>query len=216
MRKGTEASRRADNALIGAFALVFLLELCYVVPNVYVRPADASVAVVHTAEAVALAGVETATSAGLAAVTPALTRAAIEGVDVEKGCLALAVYYEARGEPRDGQRAVAEVVRNRTKTRNFPKTICGVVLQGMKDPICQFSFACNGAMKPKRDFAAWQRAVRVAEYMLDGPGRGQNFTQGAVYFHADYVAPSWAATKVRTLEVGKHIFYREAPRTREG
>ena len=216
MKTGTEALRRADRALIGAFAIVFLLELCYVVPNVYVRPADASVAVVHTTEAVAMAGLETATSAGLSGIAPALTKAALAGLDVQEGCLALAVYYEARGESRDGQRAVAEVVLHRTKAGYFPETICGVVLQGMRDPICQFSFTCNGAMRPKRDWTAWTKAVRVAEYMLDGPGKGQNATLGAVYFHADYVAPYWAMTKVLTARFGRHIFYREAPRLREG
>lgn len=216
MRTGTEALRRADRALCGAFAIVLALELCYIVPNIYIRPADAAVVVVQP-RVIAEADVNSATGSGFGGIASALTQAAVESLDTEQGCLALAVYHEARGESRDGQRAVAEVVLHRTKAGYFPKSVCGVVLQGMQLRTgCQFSFTCNGAMKSRRDWAAWARAVRVAEYMMDGPGKGQNYTQGAVYFHADYVDPVWAASKERTIEIGRHIFYREAPRVREG
>jgi hypothetical protein len=42
-------------------------------------------------------------------------------------CLAENIYFEARGEPLDGQYAVAEVTLNRTRSDNFPHTVCGVV-----------------------------------------------------------------------------------------
>src|SRR5271167_713382 len=42
-------------------------------------------------------------------------------------CLAENVYFEARGEPLEGQYAVAEVTLNRTWAQNFPHTICEVV-----------------------------------------------------------------------------------------
>jgi spore germination cell wall hydrolase CwlJ-like protein len=35
-----------------------------------------------------------------------------------------------------------------------------------------------------------------------------DITDGATHYHADYVKPSWAKTKVRTTEIGDHIFYR--------
>jgi len=50
-------------------------------------------------------------------------------------CLSLALYHEARGEPLNGQRAVAEVIMNRVESDRFPDTICGVVMQPN-----QFSF----------------------------------------------------------------------------
>jgi spore germination cell wall hydrolase CwlJ-like protein len=39
-------------------------------------------------------------------------------------CLTQAVYYEARGEGRDGMKAVAQVVLNRARHPAFPKTVC--------------------------------------------------------------------------------------------
>ena len=43
-------------------------------------------------------------------------------------CLAQAIYYEARSESEDGQRAVAQVVLNRVRHPAYPATVCGVVL----------------------------------------------------------------------------------------
>ena len=42
-------------------------------------------------------------------------------------CLALNIYHEARGEPIEGQRAVASVTLNRTLDPRWPSTVCGVV-----------------------------------------------------------------------------------------
>jgi spore germination cell wall hydrolase CwlJ-like protein len=65
-------------------------------------------------------------------------------------CLTQAVYYESRGESRNGQQAVAQVILNRVRHPSFPKSICGVVFQGAKDGGCQFSFACDGPNKWRR------------------------------------------------------------------
>lgn len=46
------------------------------------------------------------------------------------GCLTSAIYYEAAGEPTEGQLAVARVVLNRVRHPAFPKSVCGVVFQG--------------------------------------------------------------------------------------
>ena len=50
-------------------------------------------------------------------------------------CLALNVYFEARGEPLDGQYAVAEVTMNRVASGRYPSTVCGVVYQKGWDPL---------------------------------------------------------------------------------
>src|SRR5690606_21735492 len=73
-------------------------------------------------------------------------------------CLTQAVYYEARGEGRDGMRAVAQVVLNRVRHPAFPKSVCGVVFQGAgRRTGCQFSFTCNGSMRGRVNRAAWNR-----------------------------------------------------------
>ncbi len=125
-------------------------------------------------------------------------------------CLAEAVYYEARGESIDGQRAVAEVVLRRTRDHRFPNSVCGVVYQGShKRNACQFSFACDGIARGRRDRVAWKRAVEVAHYETVGEGRLVDSTAGAQYFHTTQVNPPWASRFIRTTRIGRHIFYRQ-------
>ena len=129
--------------------------------------------------------------------------------DGELTCLAEAVYYEARGETVEGQRAVAEVVTRRAKDARYPNTICGVVYQDAhRARSCQFSFACDGAKDRRRETGAWRRAMDVARYELVGPGRENDLTNGATHFHTLAVTPSWSKRFVRTVKIGGHIFYR--------
>ncbi|WP_294272464.1 cell wall hydrolase, partial [uncultured Sphingomonas sp.] len=118
-----------------------------------------------------------------------------------------AIYYEARSEPVDGQRAVAQVVLNRVRDRAFPKSICGVVYQGSgRSTGCQFSFTCDGSMLQPRDPAAWARAAAVAQGALAGLVYAP--VGAATFYHANYVLPWWASSLSRIGSVGTHIFYR--------
>jgi len=122
-------------------------------------------------------------------------------------CLTAAVYYEARSEPLDGQRAVAQVVLNRVRDRAFPHSICGVVFQGStRRTGCQFSFTCDGSMAHRREPFAWARARAVAEAALAGSVYAP--VGGATFYHADSILPWWASSLTRIGSVGAHIFYR--------
>ena len=115
-------------------------------------------------------------------------------------CLASAVYFESRGEPLDGQLAVAEVILNRVKSGRFRSTICDVVKQPS-----QFSFVRRGVIpQPKRETAAWERAVAIAHIALNDLAdvTGEN----SLFFHATYVNPGWG--RPRIAKIGNHIFYR--------
>jgi len=121
-------------------------------------------------------------------------------------CLASAIYYEAATEPDEGQRAVAQVVLNRVRHREWPQTICGVVYQGSSLPGCQFSFACDGAMARGPMLAAWIRARRVAERALAGEVYAP--VGSATFYHTTKVAPTWGRRMTPVAVVGAHIFYR--------
>lgn len=130
-------------------------------------------------------------------------------------CLTQAVYYEARGEGRDGMKAVAQVVLNRARHPAFPKTVCGVVFQGSgRGTGCQFSFTCNGAMRGAVNRAAWNRARDVASTALSG----QVFAAvgNATHFHTTAVSPGWRNSLVRVNQVGDHLFYRFGGRNGSG
>jgi spore germination cell wall hydrolase CwlJ-like protein len=134
----------------------------------------------------------------------------VEG-DAEWRCLAEAIYYESRGEPLDGQIAVAEVVLNRVDSRRYPNSICGVVHQGIeRGRSCQFSYACDGRPERMADTGPRIRAEKLAAIML--AGRPRTVTDGATHFHARYVRPDWASRFVRTAAIGQHLFYRQGSR----
>ena len=125
------------------------------------------------------------------------------------GCLAEALYFEARGESVTGQFAVAEVILNRVDSRRYPGSICGVVRQGTgRRHACQFSFYCDGRAEVIRDRRAYERVAKVAQIMLNGGPR--NLTDGATHYHTRAVAPSWSRVFPRTATIGQHHFYREA------
>ncbi|MET1110815.1 MAG: cell wall hydrolase [Allosphingosinicella sp.] len=120
--------------------------------------------------------------------------------DAQHECLAGAVYFEAKGEPLNGQLSVAEVILNRARSGRFPASACGVVKQRG-----QFSFIRGGRFPAiARASLAWKRAVAIAHIavqdLADGPA------PKALFFHAKRVSPRWRLTRVAA--VGNHIFYR--------
>jgi hypothetical protein len=123
-------------------------------------------------------------------------------LDEQGNCLATAVYFEARGESLEGQLAVARVVMNRAASGRYPPDWCGVV----KQP-AQFSFVRHGEF-PWIDTgsAAWARAQGVARLAIANvvPSVGTD----VLWYHANYVAPSWGRRLNMVEKIGAHIFYR--------
>lgn len=122
-------------------------------------------------------------------------------------CLSTAIAYEAGFESVEGQQAVAEVILNRLRNPNFPKTVCGVVFAGSERRTgCQFSFTCDGSLRRQLPDSVLARTRSVAKAALEGinPMRAP----GATHYHADYVSPYWAPSLVRVMKIGAHIFYR--------
>jgi hypothetical protein len=122
-------------------------------------------------------------------------------------CLTQAVYYEARGESENGQRAVAQVVLNRVRHPAYANSVCGVVYQGSERSTgCQFSFTCDGSMNAAIEPYAWERARRIAAAALAGSVyRPVGF---ATNYHTTAISPYWAPSLVPQIVVGAHIFYR--------
>jgi spore germination cell wall hydrolase CwlJ-like protein len=122
-------------------------------------------------------------------------------------CLTTAIYYEARSESDDGERAVAQVVLNRVRHPAFPKSVCGVVYQGSNRTTgCQFSFTCDGSLARGREPAAWDRAARIAADALSGYVFAPVGT--ATHFHTTAIHPWWADSMAKAVTIGAHIFYR--------
>jgi len=149
-----------------------------------------------------------ATTAPVIAAQPFVLRArSVAERDRAIRCLAAAVYYESALEPIDGQRAVAQVVLNRVRDLNYPKSVCGVVWQGWERWTgCQFSFTCDGSLLRAPVAALWRRSEQVAKEALAGYVMTDVGT--ATHYHADYVLPYWSPTLAKIGQIGAHIFYR--------
>jgi spore germination cell wall hydrolase CwlJ-like protein len=122
-------------------------------------------------------------------------------LDREAECLAASVYFESKGEPLEGQLAVAEVVVNRAESGGrFPASICKVVFQRG-----QFHFVRGDGFPPiAKTSRAWREAVAIAQIAMNEAWESR--ASNAMFFHARRVSPGW--NKTRVAQLGNHVFYR--------
>ena len=113
---------------------------------------------------------------------------------LELRCLAENIYFEARGEPLNGQYAVAEVTLNRVRSPYFPKTICAVVHDTRWDPqrrrfVAHFSWT---QMEDRGEpwGPLWQQSIAVATAVINDAH--MPIVPDALYYHATSVQPYWA------------------------
>ncbi len=131
----------------------------------------------------------------------------VSDVRQEIHCLALNIYFEARSEPRAGKLAVGHVVMNRVADSRYPGKICDVVKQGgeARRHRCQFSWFCDGQSDNPRNSKAWRQSLVLARVIYWG--YSQDPTNGALWYHADYVRPVWRKRLAQGPKIGRHLFY---------
>jgi len=129
-------------------------------------------------------------------------------------CMALNIYYEARGSNLADKAAVSDVVLNRVNDNRYPNTICEVVKQGEKHNNgnmvrnrCQFSWYCDGKSDVPLDQDRWFEAQMIAWGIIEFD-KFRGITEGATHYHATYVSPRWAKDLQMVGRIGAHIFYR--------
>lgn len=126
----------------------------------------------------------------------------------ERDCLAEAIYFEGRSEPKDARIAIAHVVLNRAADEKHAGHVCEVIREGEERGRgkCQFSWRCDGLADKPREMEAWAQAQALAAEVLEG--KHKDPTNGALWFHHTKVAdPPWTATLKRTAQLGEHVFY---------
>ena len=108
--------------------------------------------------------------------------------------MANAVYGEARGEPYEGQVAVAAVILNRVEHPDFPDTVGGVIFQ----PIA-FTAVADGQI--------WlEPNERAREAVLDAIN-GWDPSENAIYYFNPITATSeWIWSRQQIKKIGLHIF----------
>lgn len=115
--------------------------------------------------------------------------------------LTTCVYFEARGEPHAGQKAVAHVVLNRAENRK--QSVTDVVTAPY-----QFSWANNGVRPPISDYNAFIRCAAAVKDAIDERLLGKTMDM-ADHYHATWIdPPDWAAGMDKIATIGQHIFYK--------
>ena len=85
----------------------------------------------------------------------------------QMSCLAEALYFEARGEPIQGQLAVGEVILNRVEDTRYPSSICKVINQGTgRRFACQFTYTCDGKLETVNERKPYEVALKIAKILL--------------------------------------------------
>jgi len=124
-------------------------------------------------------------------------------------CLTENIYFEAAHEPTQGKMAVAFVTINRVQSGNYANNICDVVYQ-KTGGTCQFSWYCDKSVTDRRltvkNTPLYNDIRELATNMVVNFERIKDVTDGATYYHADYVKPGWKLDKVD--QIGRHIFYK--------
>ena len=139
-------------------------------------------------------------------------------LNMDVHCLAQNIYFEAGNQSLAGKIAVANVTMNRVEHDKFPNDICAVVYQtkswrtswtGKQVPqlgMCQFSWFCDGKSDKPKDSKTWAESLVIANDVIEN--KYFDITEGAMWYHADYIFPYWAQHLNQTIHLDAHIFYR--------
>jgi hypothetical protein len=136
----------------------------------------------------------------------------------DEDTLARTLYGEARGEPDQGQIAVAWVIRNRAQNPRFAGDLLGKPGAIARVCLARWQFSCWNENDPNRakieglNVALIPRQWTIADNVLTG--RAADITGGADHYHtiaapgwADKWPPGWAQAYSETARFGGHVFY---------
>ncbi|MDN4592614.1 cell wall hydrolase [Polycladomyces subterraneus] len=106
------------------------------------------------------------------------------------------VYSEARGEPFQGQVAVAAVLLNRLESPHFPSTIRGIIFQ-------------RNAFTAVQDGQIWLKPDNEARLAVMKALKGYDPTGGALYYYNPEIATAaWSKKRPVIKRIGNHVFTR--------
>jgi len=108
--------------------------------------------------------------------------------------MANAVYGEARGEPYEGQVAVAAVILNRLESPDFPNSISGIIFQPRA-----FTAVADGQIWLEPN----ERAMQAVLDAMNGWDPSEN---ALYYFNPATATSEWIWSRPQIKQIGDHIF----------
>lgn len=121
--------------------------------------------------------------------------------DKEIKCLVKTLWFESNGEGFRGSQLVAEVVVNRTKSKGFPNTVCGVVSERGS-----FSFYSPSKMKKKVPSLWYRQAYKIAQKAIQEESRA--LPDNVYWFKRCDVQNNFFDTRKLHSKYKNHCYYR--------
>ena len=115
--------------------------------------------------------------------------------------LATAIHHEARGESLAGKKAVANVIMNRVKHKEFPNTVRAVIAQRG-----QFQWYHNKKLRANSSYTKETEDLAQAIYNAHRTNKRADNTRGSIFFSSNGRRPADRA--INPFRIGKHVFYK--------
>ena len=150
-------------------------------------------------------------------------------------CLEKTLHSEAIGEPVEGIIAVLHVIQNRLNHKDYPSTLCKVVLQpkqfswfnrlnrqhNNQIPLEQIKTPFKGSLTTKEEvvqgisYKAAVEGLKASEIAYKNLGLKLTpelqkvlDSKDVLYYHSVSVKPTWTKKMQRVAKVGNHVFYK--------
>lgn len=108
--------------------------------------------------------------------------------------MARAVYGEARGESYTGKVAVAAVILNRVRSKDFPNTVSGVIYQ---------PWAFTAVHDGQINMGTNDECIKACRDAMNG----WDPTYGCIYYYNPATATNqWIRSRPIIITIGKHVF----------
>jgi spore germination cell wall hydrolase CwlJ-like protein len=123
----------------------------------------------------------------------------------EIDCMTEAVYFEARGESEEGQKAVIEVILNRVDNlQKYPNTICGVIKQKS-----QFSYNLLPSLKivELESYRQVRKTVEKHLFSVRGLNANRVIPKCSDHYDGKHSTAHWIKHMKSSVTVGNHVFY---------
>jgi spore germination cell wall hydrolase CwlJ-like protein len=138
---------------------------------------------------------------------PTVSKLKVSEVNKQVLCLTSAMHAEARGEPKEGIKAVLSVIVNRTKHKDYPSDFCSVI----KQPY-QFSYLNGGKNIVKPTYKPSEHRVKglieelAFEAVMDR--FEPNLDKEYVFYHTVSLKkiPRFSKKGTKHVIIGNHIF----------
>jgi spore germination cell wall hydrolase CwlJ-like protein len=125
--------------------------------------------------------------------------------EFQKWCAALCAWREARGEGRDGIRAVLHVIANRALAQS--KSWAEIIYAPLQFSSMTYAHDPQLSNVPKFPDAVFTDCFEIADLVYQG--KDFDLTNGATHYFANSITPPlWAAAMKQTAQVGRQTFFK--------